>query len=570
MIKYTLPENIYDEIDKLEGHLNDFISGKMDKTSVKAHRVPFGIYEQRTKDTYMMRLRCPGGIITPHQLRIAAQEARKYGRNILHITTRQVIQIHDLPVDKLTSVMRELAKAGLSSRGGGGNTVRNITSSFDSGVRIDEVFDVEPHVLFLTDHLIADSASWSLPRKYKISFSNAADDMSFASMQDLGFIAKIKDGQRGFRVFAAGGLGSKPSPGKLLYEFIAEDQILNVAVAVRNVFNNHGNRENRNSARLKFLWDKFGEEKFREAVEGELGLLEGSLPEFNLRKIENGLSHVPITPEVISDVESFNSWKRLYVREQKQAGYFSVKVSVKLGDIKNDTAEALAGLVEQIGENTIRFTLDQNIVLRNIPETSLGSVYNFLKSEFLIPVHPMQGNIVSCTGASTCQLGICLSRGAAAALSDGLEKTRQVFNQAGEISIKISGCPNACGQHWAAELGFFGTALRKRNRVYPAYFVVAGSSASIDGFTPARRVGSVSAKDLPEFVNEVLTDFIRNNPGKDSFADYLSGGGLERIASILDEKYSDIPDFDDDKNYYIDWGAEDLFSLTNRGAGEDA
>jgi sulfite reductase (ferredoxin) len=568
MIKYKLPENIYDEIDTLEGYLNDFTIGKIDKTSVKAHRVPFGVYEQRTKDTYMLRLRCPGGIITPHQLRIAAQEARKYGRNILHITTRQEIQIHDLPVERLAPVMRELAKAGLSSRGGGGNTVRNITSSFNSGVRTDEVFDVEPHVLFLTDHLIADSASWNLPRKYKISFSNAADDTSFASVQDLGFIAEIRNSKRGFRVFTAGGLGSKPSLGKLLYDFIAEDEILEVAIAVRNVFNKYGNRKNRNSARLKFLWEKLGEDKFREAVNHERESLKGNLPGFELRKIENVNSVSPNISEIIDNDESYNNWKKLYVREQKQGGYYSVKVPVKLGDLKNDAALALADFLEIIGENTIRFTLDQNIVLRNIPASDLGSAYKFLKSESLVPVHSMQGNIVSCTGASTCQLGICLSRGAATALSAGLEKKGEILDNTGDINIKISGCPNACGQHWAADLGFYGTALRKGNRVYPAYHVVAGSSASIDGFKLAQKAGDVSAKDLPAFVNEVLADYSKQNGDKISFRDYLASGGFERISSILNDKYSDIPEFDEDKNYYFDWDADEVFSLTKRSAGE--
>src|ERR1035437_4007417 len=267
---YKVPENLAPELEELDSYIERYRSGEIDATTLKVRRVPFGCYEQRIDGSYMVRIRTTGGALTPLQLRTMAQVSARYGSPAIHITTRQEFQVHDIALENILPVMRELLQVGLVARGGGGNTVRNVLVSPDAGVGLDEVFDPSPYAFALTSRLIAEPDSWMLPRKFKIAFSNSTADTSYAEFNDLGFVAQLRDGAKGFRVFAAGGLGTKPEVGHLLHDFIPADDVYLVATAIKRLFDAHGNRKNRHAARLRFLWNTLGEERFRQLYEEQL------------------------------------------------------------------------------------------------------------------------------------------------------------------------------------------------------------------------------------------------------------------------------------------------------------
>ena len=540
----------------------------LEATALKVHRVPCGVYEQRKDNTYMVRIRCAAGAITPAQLRVVAQLSQKYGADTLHITTRQELQVHDVALENVAPMMRELLRAGLSTRGGGGNTVRNITASSDSGVAPDEVFDVSPYAFALTSRLISEPDSWLLPRKYKIAFSNSPSDTARAAFNDLGFIAKTQDGLRGFEVYVAGGMGTKPQAGHRLHGFVADSEVYIIAEAVKRIFSKHGNRKNRHAARLRFLWNSLGEPEFLELFRQEVDALRQekaaplSLP---------GTPALPSAPgmaQLTGSSLEFELWRQRYVTRQKQPGLCSVLVPVFLGNLKNASALVLADFLTPFGEDVLRATLDQNFCLRNLPEVFLGNVHALVKGLTPLASEPrFLGSSVACTGASTCKLGICLPRGALAAVVEKLKAAGLDLDRAADLRMSLSGCPNTCGAHLAADLGFFGKVGRKGQTPFPAYGIVVGGTLGTGAPRLAEPVGEVSARDLPAFVVDFLRHYLHAQPRFSSFAEYLEGEGKPFIHTWCGQ-HREIPDFDEDKNYYYDWTATEVFSLAARGVGE--
>ena len=270
MTFYKLPKNLNTQITEYEKLVKGYLQGTVPKTKLKSIRVPFGVYEQRLDETYMMRIRLPGGAITPRQLTAIATIASKYTNRPLHFTTRQDVQIHNLALKHTITLMRELQSIGLCSRGGGGNTIRNILGNYDSGIDRQEVFDVSPYIQALTSQLISEADSWTLPRKLKIAFSSSTLDKGLATINDLGFIAHInKNGEKGFSVYLAGGMGRKSKVGFLLYDFIPDCEVYNIAKTTKNFFDKYGNRKNKHKARLRFVLEKMGKKKFIETFEQE-------------------------------------------------------------------------------------------------------------------------------------------------------------------------------------------------------------------------------------------------------------------------------------------------------------
>ncbi len=571
-IKYSLPGQLAGEIDQLELLIAGFKKGEISATELKAHRVPFGVYEQREADTYMVRIRCAAGIVTPEQLAQVAKIGLGHGQGDLHITSRQELQIHYVKLDEIVTVIRKLKDAGLATRGGGGNTVRNIAAGDDSGFDQEEVFDVTPYAIALTDRLIAESDSWNLPRKFKIAFSGSPQDKGYATLSDAGFIAKIKDGKKGFAVYAAGGLGAKPAVGNLLLDFVEDNQVYPVAEALKNLFFKYGNRKNKHAARLRFLWQNLGEEEFRKKFQEELvKVKEKAFPELVIDESgQNDLVRLPDGYKLQELLDPAGSvlWQKRFVRKQKQLGLFAVLIPVELGFISSAKVEALAGFLRPFGDDVLRMTKDQNFLLRNIPEKALGNVYNFLSEEFITVRKPaFFSRVLSCAGASTCQLGICLSRQAAKALMSVLAVSGLDLDLAGELKLNISGCPNACGHHLAADLGFSGKALWQDGRLYPAYSVYAGAVIQEGRTKLAEYLGDVPAKSLPELVKEFVAGYLSESTQFKDLKEYIAGEGKTQLKELV-LKYKQVPGFDEDKNFYFDWSAVNLFSLAERRAGE--
>ncbi len=570
MLRYKLPSNLGDEIDQLEASIAQFKAGQLPAAELKAQRVPFGVYEQREPDTYMVRLRCAAGSIAVAQLAGVATIAGQYGVGDLHITSRQEMQIHYVKLDDLVTVMRRLQAIGLSTRGGGGNTVRNIVVPVDAGIDPEEVFDVTPYAVALTDRFIAEPDSWNLPRKFKVSFSGSSQDKGYASLSDAGFLAQVKGGRKGFKVYAAGGLGGKPEASHLLLDFIDADDVYPVARALRNVFWKYGNRQNKHAARLRFLWHTLGEADFRKHFHEELSVLKeaGYVPlEINAGTNTGALpqGYVPVFP---ADPQALAVWQKRYVKAQPQAGLFSVLVPVELGFVGCAATGRLAAFLSSIGNEDVRLTKDQNFFLRNIPAPALGGLFEILKADFPSALKPaLYGSLLSCAGASTCQLGICLSRSLAKALLRTFDTAKLDLDRVGGMKLNISGCPNSCGHHQAADLGFAGKTLRKDGHMLPAYTVFTGAVIKDTGTALAQALGDIPAKAVPGVVKELLTGYILKSGNYASFRAYMHGDGREDLRLIV-ERSQDVPDFELDKNYYFDWGADKIFSLEGRGAGE--
>lgn len=564
---YTLPATLSDDIEYFGSLIDEFTEGKIEPVKFKATRVPMGIYEQRKDGTFMVRIRCAGGYISPKQLKKVAEIAHKYKSELLHITTRQEIQIQNLELKDTLLILQNLKEIGLAAKGGGGNTIRNILASVDSGIVADEVFDVLPYAVNLTSKLIAEPDSFTLPRKFKIAFSSSNADSGYAAFNDLGFIAKIKDNKPGFKIFIGGSLGLKPMIGYELFEFAPEEDLFYIADAAKKLFSRYGNRKNKHKARLRYVFYKLGkEEVFRlfHEIYKEVRLQ----PELKYvhKSIDISQPAYSLVEETVNSLE-FQKWKERYVNAQKQEKLKSIIIPFQHGNIGYSSLIKLAEFTSHFGEDVIRFSMRQSIHLRNIPEQYLGNVYNFLSGlgiELNIPL--LLNSIVTCTGADTCRLGLCLAKGAGSAIRKRLSNSALDLEELSDLKINISGCANSCGQHIAADLGFYGRVSRN-SRMYPAYNIVAGAAT---GLNPklAEVVGEISAYDLPKFTADIFEQYLSKKDNFKSFSDYISTEGKDDI-SLLTAKYNEnIPDFSEDKNYYFDWGSDSIFSLVNRGMGE--
>lgn len=563
---FKLTAGLEEDLLKFKEETERFKAGDLPEEAYRALRVPRGIYEQREDGTYMVRVRLPAGLLLPHQMLALAAVARDQGNGPLHVTTRQDIQVHRVSLDNLHAVLEALHRAGLSSLGGGGNTVRNITACHDAGVCPTEAFNVTPYAVALTEFFLSDPAARRLPRKFKIGFSGCEKDCCGASVQDVGFIAKRRDGVSGFAVYAGGGMGAHSRVADLLEEFVAADRANLVAEAVKRVFNRHGNRKDRHRARLRFLIEEIGFPEFRERTAAETAQLEitGVAPlaarDIPVRKSPApGNGHTP-NPE-------FRVWRARYVVPQKQPGYHLVHIPLMLGDISGETLGALADVAAAHGERMVRATNRQNLVIRWVHDNELIGLHERLSALGLAAVcPPIVSNLVACAGAATCRLGICLSRGLARAIADELTHSLQDPDAFAGLAINISGCPNACGRHPVGDIGLHGAARRVHGRLAPHYVVQLGGRVSEGAARLAEGTQTVPARNIPAFVAAFLETF-RGAPEFPDFDRFLASGGRDIAARLLD-RLAPVPPFEVDKNFYYDWGAETPFSLEGRGPGE--
>ena len=553
-------------------HLSDsiekFKSGVLNPIQFRAVRVAYGIYEQRKEGTHMVRIRNPAGGITPAQLKQIGAISAQYGAHEFHVTTRQETQLHYVDIDHVLPVIAGLLEVGLSPRGGGGNTIRNIVTSADAGVSPTESFDTTPYVMALTDRMIREADSWTLPRKFKIAFASHPSDNAHACFHCLGFIATLKEGQKGFKVYVAGGMGAKPLLGHVLHEWIPDTDVYYVTKAIKLMFDQYGNRKNKHENRIRFLYEKLGPELFEQYVAESFAKVKQTPGlELVLPEVLNTVCR-PHFPPTVVDTPAFHQWKKRYVFPQSQPGACMIKVPLHLGDILNEDATRLADLLAPFGEHTIRLSTDQNLYIRNIPEDYLGTIYNGLQGIRTQSDLPrMMSNMIACTGAATCKLGICLPRGATPEIQARLSQSTLDLDAIPDIRIHMSGCPNTCGMHHAADLGFFGKVSRKDGRMLPAYWVVAGAIRREGETRFARRLGEVASHDVPHFVHDLLGRYIPVKDQYPSFDAYVDAQGESDIKALC-EKYASIPGFEENPAYFRDWGAADFFSLIGLGKAE--
>ena len=566
---WQLPPDLPDDLTAFAKNVGQFKAGTISPTQFQVFRVPQGVYEQRESGTYMLRVRFPAGVALPGQLRRLADVAETYGNGVLHVTTRQDIQIHRVLVEAIHPALVALAEAGLSTKGGGGNTVRNIVGCPHAGVCAQEVFDVTPHVLALTEFLLPDPQSFQLPRKYKIAFSGCAQDCSGGTVNDLGLIAKRRDGVEGFSVWVGGGLGSSSRVAELLEEFVPVTEIPFVAEAVKRVFNTHGNRKDRRQARLRFLIRQIGLVAFRKLYLEQLALVHSQRPGLPEPKpIHHPESKtVPAAGHAVPAHEpAYNRWLGSNAKEQKQPGYYRVELPLFLGDIPSAKLRALAAIVERHGEKLLRATQKQNFVLRWVRADELVQLHAELGPLGLGASLPaVLQNLVSCTGAANCRLGICLSRGLAQGVADALSQSSVDLHALGELKINISGCSNSCGRHPIADIGLHGAARRVEGRLVPHYALQFGGHVEEGKTVLATGHHTIPAHGVPAFLTDLLDAFARS-PQRPDFAAFLRSADC--LIDELAAKHGQVPSFKEDRNFYYDWGAEEPFSLAGRGPGE--
>jgi len=563
------PEDQIPGLDSLEKAIAEFKAGRVSESEFRVIRVPQGIYEQRESGTYMLRVRCAAGGVTPESLRRLGEVSKKWGNGLLHVTTRQEFQVHRVPLDSFLPALRSLAEAGLSTLGGGGNTLRNITSCLHSGVCPEEVFDVSPHAIATTERLLADPLSLQLPRKYKIAFAACDRDCSGATVHDAGFIARRQNGVDGFAVYVAGGMGGKSRLSSLLHDFIPASEASSVAEAIKRVFDKNGDRKNKHLARLRFLIEKIGPDAFRALYEKELTEVRATdTPTHHTRPfpvrnpLPDGRPHA--VPEGSS---AFARWFKNNVSPQKQQGFFLVHIPLDLGDLPSATAVALADVVAAYGDGILHATQSQNAGLRWIAGPELQELFDKLDGLGLAePQPPVLRNLVSCAGASTCRLGIGLSRGLARALRQELDGSSLDLEKLGDLSIHISGCPNSCGRHPVGAIGLSGAARRIDGRMVPYYAVQLGGRLGAGRSRFGSNVGALPAKNVPAFVQELLAAW-RSSGDSHDFHCFIDNDG-KRLAEELIGRHQRHPVSERDRLFFSDWDANAEFSLAGRGAGE--
>ncbi|RXG21491.1 HEPN domain-containing protein [Leeuwenhoekiella aequorea] len=558
------------DIIELERKIRLFKDGKIDEERFRSLRLARGVYGQRQEGVQMIRIKLPYGKVTSEQLFRISDVSDEYSRGKLHITTRQDIQIHYVSLDRTPELWAELEKSDVTLREACGNTVRNVTASPDAGINPNEAFDVSPYAHATFQFFLRNPISQEMGRKFKMSFSSTDDDSALAFIHDLGFIPKIKDGARGFKVMLGGGLGSQPRHADTLHEFLPVNELIPLIEGVLRVFDRHGERARRLKARMKFLIKDLGVEGFMNLVAEEQKALSYRTFEIDTTEFEHAIA-VPLAeaPQIIiEDTKAFEAWKATNVFKQKQNGLVAIGIKVRLGDFSTEKARALAGLIKKYAGDEMRFTLRQNILLRHIPEAALSFFYTELdKLGFARPGYETTTDITACPGTDTCNLGIASSTGIADKLEDVLVAEYPEYLNNKEITIKISGCMNACGQHNMAHIGFQGMSVRTPDKlVAPALQVLLGGGVLGNGQGRfADKVIKIPSKRGPQALRAILDDY-KENAGNLDFLSYYDEKGQRYFYDFL-KSFSDTDNLV--PSDFIDWGNDEKY-IQEVGVGECA
>ena len=557
------------DILELDRKIHEFKEGKLDEEKFRSLRLARGVYGQRQEGVQMIRIKLPYGKVTTKQLHRISDVSDEYSRGRLHITTRQDIQIHYVDLDRTPELWAELERDDVTLREACGNTVRNVTASETAGIDKDEPFDVSPYADALFRYFLRNPISQEMGRKFKVSFSSSDADTGLSYMHDLGFIAKIHEGVKGFKVMLGGGLGSQPRHADVLFEFLDSDKIIPLMDGVIRVFDRYGERKSRAKARMKFLIKDVGLDGFKKLLAEEQKAVPyqtfpidaDAYPEVKLSEIE--------APEVsISDKETFEKWKSTNIVPQKQEGYVAIGIKVLLGDFYTDKARLLADLVEKYAAGEIRLSLRQNILIPYVKQASLPFFYTELqKLGFTEIGYNTALDITACPGTDTCNLGIASSTGIAEELERIIRADYPQYISNPDVAIKISGCMNACGQHNMANIGFQGMSVRTKDKlVAPALQVLLGGGNIGNGEGRfADKVVKVPSRRGPEALRLILDDYDQNGNGK-SYADYYAEKGQMYFYDFLTPLSATDNLTPED---FIDWGTTERYEKAI-GVGECA
>ncbi|HEY6724559.1 MAG TPA: nitrite/sulfite reductase [Polyangiaceae bacterium] len=531
----------------------------------------------------MQRIKIPSGKLTTEQLELLCDLAEEYSDQILHVTTRQDIQLHYVHIDDTPDLMRRLAAVGITTREACGNSVRNVTACHLAGVCCDEQFDVTPYADALAFFLLGHPATQDLGRKFKVAFSGCDENAcGLTGFHDIGCVAKTRSNngqlERGFAVYVGGGLGPVPHAAELLDPFVPVSELLPLALAVCRVFARFGERENRSRARMKFVVMKQGIEQFKHWVAEERARLKpdprwlNPLGEF-ARPAEAPKHHgaeLSAPPSPVSKHFLPN------VQAQRQAGFHTLTIKLPLGDFTPTQGRGIAELARRYTGETLRTTVEQNLVLRWVRSSDLAAIEGELAALGLDEGGAGGiSDITSCPGTDTCKLGISSSRGLARELRQRLKVLHSVPGQdelpaeVSKLHIKCSGCFNSCGQHHVADLGFLGVSRNVNGRRVPHFQLVLGGSWENNAREFGLAIGAVPAKHVPEVVTLLTDAFTQERLPDESFRDWTHRAGRRRVKELIGS-LTEVPPFEAAPELYRDWGDPRVFTIGDIGVGECA
>ncbi|MBI4444839.1 MAG: nitrite/sulfite reductase [Acidobacteria bacterium] len=604
-----MPEHVAREVDIYETEIELRKQGKIEEKLFAETRLRRGVYGQRydngqrwdgektqqlgfpsatlTKGPStvwdapgMQRIKIPFGGLTTLQLEVLAELAEEYSDGIAHVTTRQDFQLHFVHIEDTPTLMRRLAAVGITTREACGNTVRNVTACPYAGVCRDEAFDVTPYARACAYFLLGHPDTQDFGRKFKVAFSGCEQHAcGLVNLHDMGAVAvkRLENGKerRGFAFYVGGGLGAVPHSAKLFSEFLPEEELLPTAQAISRVFARMGEKKNRNRARLKFLVSDLGIEEFRRIVLEERAQLAPDPAWTDYLKKVDAVTETPLkllAPLNSHSVpEGFERWLQTNVARQRQAGYAVATIALPLGDITSDQLRSLAGIARRHVNDTIRTTVEQNIVLRWVREADLQQLYLELKEIGL--AEPGAGtivDIVACPGTDTCKLGIASSRGLAAELRTRLAERNHELEQAVQnLHIKISGCFNSCGQHHISDLGFYGVSRHVGGHTVPHFQLVLGGQWAQNAGSYGLAICAIPAKRVPETVQRLTDRYLKDRERAESFQSFVKRIGKAEIKRMLEDLMR-VPPHNEDPSFYSDWGDPREFTIGDMGVGECA
>ncbi len=570
---------VREDIEAFRAAAHRFVAGELNDDQFRPYRLRRGIYGQRQPGVQMIRTKIPGGIATAAQFTALASIADDFASGKAHLTTRQNVQYHFVPLANVPALLHRLADYRLTTREACYNTVRNVTACPLSGLLADEPFDVQPYARQVAFAFLHKELTDSMPRKFKIAFSGCPDDCMLTSIHDVGLRAVLLDGRRGFRMVVGGGLGPLPSEARLLDEFVPVEDLVRRIEAVLRVFNKHGNRGNKNKARFKFIVRERGFDWVREQIAREYDEIVAhggiaapeSVPEgfggFQSAPPPRGTGDgLPVLAERYETDPAYDAWLETNVQGQKQDGYAIVTVRTPQGNLTSRQMRGLSDLSVRTGDGLVRVSVDQNVNLGCIPLRNLKRVYAALRLLELAETGAGEiSDITSCPGAYSCNLALTKSMNFAAALSEAVRNYEDPAVR--RLAINVSGCPNACGQHWIGDIGFYGNARKIDGREVPYYQMLLGGgpdSAGIMRFGVA--ILSLPARLAPEAVGRVLEHFLAHRAAGEGFREYVLRFKVETFRGLLSDlgkPPAGVPEM------FQDWGDEVAYSL-QLGRGECA
>ena len=577
------------DADKFEGILARYLAGEIEEDAFRIFRLNNGIYGQRQGGhNQMVRIKIPWGGLLPDQLDLMADIADRYSRGWGHITTRQNVQFHFVQLERIPELMRLMGTVGLTSREACGDTVRNVQGCHLAGACPYEAIDITPWAEATYQHFVRNPIAQRLPRKFKINFSGCATDCGQAMFNDVGVIGAsrtLDDGsvERGFRVFVAGGLGANPHPALALEEFTSREDLMPTIEAVLRVFNNHGNRDNKLRARMKWLVDTMGSEEVQARVIKERRLLLGSsswpggIPD-EVEKVGDAAAGVaegavptPLghgTPvQITRRTNGYESWDDTNVVRGSAKGTVSAIAYARLGDITSDQFRALAGIQRELGLE-VRLTNRQNVAFRGLTEEQLPALYERLEGIGMAqPGAELARDVVTCPGADTCNLAVTQSRGLGAAIGEKLEE--EGLAEVGGLRVNISGCTNSCGQHHTADIGFFGAERRAHGRSAPGYQMLLGGYVGDEQIHFGDKALRLPARNAPEATARVVRRFAAERQAGESFRAWVDrAGGAKTIAAELKD-LDQFPTPEEGPEFFVDYDETGPYEA-EVGAGECA